>query len=194
MMKTALSAALGVVVLSSTAFAQEVITYKILKDGDPIGQEVVTIHEDGPTKRVEVATQTEVNLLFFSFTYDHKRTELWDGDALVSVTSVTDDDGTPHRFDLKQAGTGFSGIVDGQQAAIEGPAFPLSLWTKKVIDYKNLFGVIDAAPYAVETSQQSDGSYAMEGDVTRLLWYGDDDVLNRVSFKRKGYDIEFVRQ
>ena len=66
-------------------------------------------------------------------------------------------------------------------------------------------GVINAEPYAVQTNKVGDEKlrienretpathYEMSGDVERDLWYGTDGYLLKTSFKRKGYDIDFVR-
>lgn len=189
-------AALGAVALlcfAAPSAAQDVLTYKVLKDGDPIGQEVVTITEQGNRQIVKVETQTEVNLLFLTFSYDHERTETWENGQLISVVAKTDDDGSPHAFDLKTMSGGFKGVVDGAEKTISGPAFPLSLWNESVTRYSNLFGVIDAAPYVVKTENKGDGYYVMDGDIARELWYGDDGRLKKTAFKRKGYNIEFVR-
>jgi hypothetical protein len=79
------------------------------------------------------------------------------------------------------------------------------LWSEDVTTKTSLYSVIDAEPYGVEIRKVGTENvmienretpathYIMSGDVQRDLWYGPDKKLLKTSFKRKGYDIDFIR-
>jgi hypothetical protein len=45
----------------------------------------------------------------------------------------------------------------------------------------------------IENRETPATRYIMSGDIQRDLWYGPDRKLLKASFKRKGYDIDFIR-
>ncbi|NYZ15688.1 DUF3108 domain-containing protein [Azospirillum sp. RWY-5-1] len=180
------------------------LTYRILMGDDPIGTETVTIERQGPRTRVTVEASTRVTMLFITFRYDHKREELWEGGTLVSVTTSTDDDGTPHRLELRRAGAGFRLTADGKDADLPADALPLTLWTPAVLKHPLLLSVIDGSRYRVaarpvgrETveaaGRKTDAQHhRIDGDVERDLWYADDGTLLMTRFRRSGYDITYA--
>lgn len=202
-----------------TDAATQTLRYQILMEGRPIGQEVVTIHQQGDEATVKVATQTDVSILFLSFHYDHQRSEEWRQGQLVRMSTHTNDDGTktdtvaerlqspPVQDGQPRAGTaGWRMTVNGTVSERTMDSLPLTLWTSAVIRKDHLFSVIDAAPYAVQVaalgaeplaigSRTAEAQhYSMTGDVDRELWYDSDGHLLRTTFKRRGYPIEIVRQ
>ncbi|MEQ8392553.1 MAG: DUF6134 family protein [Thalassospira sp.] len=190
----------------STAYAGEILNFRVLKDGEPIGYEKVEITQTANKRTVTVETLTDVRVLFLQFHYDHQRTEHWDGDALISVDTTTNDDGTHYTYQANYQDGCYqlAGKGVGKRDACDG-AWPLTLWLEDVTRKANLYSVIDAEPYAVQTIKVGTENlmvenretpaihYVMSGDVERDLWYGTDGKLLKTSFKRKGYDIDFIR-
>ncbi|MBX2832203.1 MAG: hypothetical protein KTR23_13850 [Rhodospirillales bacterium] len=190
----------------STAYAGEILNFRVLKDGKPIGYEKVEITQTAKGRTVTVETMTDVRVLFLQFHYDHQRTEYWDGDALVSVETTTNDDGTHYTYQASYTDDCYelAGKGVGKREACDR-AWPLTLWLEDVTGKTDLYSVIDAEPYGVETKKVgleklmvSDREtpaihYVMSGDIKRDLWYGTDGKLLKTSFKRKGYDIDFIR-
>lgn len=176
------------------ADAASVLEYTILKEGKPIGSETVTLNEVDGRTMVDVTTETQVQVLFLKFDYFHERREIWKDGELLSVTSKTNDDGTAHHYELLRDENGFGLMVNGKKETLDKTVLPLTLWTKAVIDRPVLLSVIDAEPYKVTTTQVGDNHYKMDGDIQRELWFGDDGYLQKVAFKRKGFDIELQRQ
>jgi hypothetical protein len=188
------------------AQAAETLNYKVFKDGDPIGFEKVVLTDTDQGMHAKITVQTNVNFLFLKFTYHHVRDEDWKAGRLVSVKAETDDDGTPYAWLAEYDGDCFEVAGKGvpRRDTCNG-AWPLSLWNEKVTQKDRLYSVIDAAPYHVRVSKTVDSSldldgkkipathYLMTGDVTRDLWYGTDGKLLKTSFKKKGYDIDFIR-
>ncbi len=191
---------------SVPAWAESVaLGYSIRKEGEPIGQERVTINRDGDAALVEVRTTTRAKVLFLEFRYDHNRREEWRGGRLVRMVADTDDDGTKSKLEAVRKDGGWTFTVNGQSAERPGDALPLTLWGRAILDRKELFSIIDAKPYGVQvaalgnetvnvdgTAQQAE-HFRITGDVERDLWYGADGYLLRAAFQRSGYPIEVVR-
>lgn len=197
---------IGSIAVFSTAVGSEILNFQVLKDGEPIGYEKVEITPTANGKTVSVETLTDVRVLFLKFHYDHQRTEQWVGDELVSVDTITNDDGTHYTWQasFEQDCYALAGKGVGKREACDS-AWPLTLWHEDVTGKTALFSVINAEPYAVKTQKVGEETlmvenretpathYVMSGDVERDLWYGTDGKLLKTSFKRKGYDIDFVR-
>ncbi|SMH60549.1 DUF6134 family protein [Azospirillum agricola] len=209
--RTTLTAALLLPLLSaaplagaSATGAARSQTYQILMGEDPIGTEQVTVEPQGDRTRVTVTATTRVKVLFINFRYDHKREELWKGNALESMRATTDDDGTPHALELVRKGNSFALTADGKTSELPAGALPLTLWTPEVLKHPQLISVIDGAPYSVRTRAvgseivEAGGRkveaqhHRIEGDVERDLWFAADGTLLKTRFKRSGYDITYV--
>ncbi|MBS8275074.1 hypothetical protein DYI21_15895 [Thalassospira tepidiphila] len=190
----------------SLASGSEVLNFRVLKDGEPIGYETVEITPTATGQTVTVKTLTNVQVLFLKFHYDHQRTEQWQGGKLVSVETTTNDDGTHYTWQASYDADCYmlSGKGVGKRDACDA-AWPLTLWQENVTGKTNLYSVINAEPYVVRTDKVGKEPvlieagetpatrYTMSGDVERDLWYGTDGKLLKTSFKRKGYDIDFIR-
>lgn len=198
---------LAVALLSSApGWAESVaLGYSIRKEGEPIGQERVTINRDGDAALVEVRTTTRAKVLFLEFHYEHSRREEWQGGKLVRMGADTDDDGTKSKLEAVRGDNGWTMTVNGQTTERAGDPLPLTLWGRAILDRKELFSIIDAKPYRVQVAalgsetvtvdgqaQQAE-HFRITGDVERDLWYGDDGYLLRAAFQRSGYPIEVVR-
>jgi hypothetical protein len=182
------------------------LNFRVLKDGEPIGYETVEITPTATGQTVTVKTLTDVRVLFLNFHYDHQRTEQWQDGKLISVETTTNDDGTHYTWQASYDGDCYAlaGKGVGKRDACDA-AWPLTLWHEDVTGKTTLFSVINAEPYAVHTQRVGEENvmvenretpathYEMSGDVERDLWYGTDGKLLKTSFKRKGYDIDFIR-
>lgn len=191
---------------TSSAHADETLNYQVLKDGEPIGFETVEITDTPDGYTATITTRTDVKVLFLQFQYGHSRLEKWRNDQLVSVDTDTNDDGTPYVYKAEYDGDCYevAGKRIAKRDACDG-AWPLTLWREDITAKTSLYSVINAEPYAVTTRKTGTETlviknreipathYAMTGDVQRDLWYGDDGRLLKTSFKRKGYDIDFIR-
>lgn len=191
---------------ASLASESEMLNFRVLKDGEPIGYETVEITPTATGQTVTVNTLTDVRVLFLKFHYDHQRTEQWQDGKLISVETTTNDDGTHYTWQASydEDCYALAGKGVGKRDACDA-AWPLTLWHEDVTGKTDLFSVINAEPYTVHTQRVGEENvmvesretpavhYEMSGDVERHLWYGTDGKLLKTSFKRKGYDIDFIR-
>ncbi len=194
----------------ATAAVQE-LRYEIRMEDRPIGVETVSLRQQQGQTTVTVQTETNATVLFFTFHYDHQRTELWRDGVLQSVNAHTNDDGAVSdmvaqaRPPVANGPSGWTFNVNGTVSEGSEDSLPLTLWTSAVVRKDHLFSVIDAAPYAVQVaalgaeplaigSRTAEAQhYRLTGDVIRDLWFDADGHLLRTTFTRKGYPIEIVR-
>ncbi len=186
--------------------AADTLSYLVLKEGEPIGHETVTVTRDGQSTRVHVATETRVKVLFLDFHFTHQRDETWTGTRLQRLVSDTDDDGEIHHLEGRADDRSMKLEVDGKPRELPADSLPLTLWTKAILDCRLLYSVIDATPYPVTITdlgpdrlilagrQVATEHYRIAGGVARELWYGADGQLLKTAFERRGYPIEVVRE
>ncbi|MDH3336057.1 MAG: DUF6134 family protein [Rhodospirillaceae bacterium] len=205
-----LALAFGLSVFAGNANAvPKDINMTITKDGKPIGTHVFKFSGSDESLRVDVETHTKVKLLFLKFTYDHQRTEMWNGAKFQSLKSKTDDDGTPHELDIKASGSAISGMADGKPISKGGAALPVTFWNADVLLNKNLFSALHGKDFDLEWKKLPDEEVMVEGkmvqanvyetksasgDLDRKLWYSKDGEFLKTKFKKKGYDIEWIRE
>ncbi|GGF55456.1 hypothetical protein GCM10011332_06070 [Terasakiella brassicae] len=186
--------ALCALVVSHAAMAATTLEYAILKEGEPIGKEVVVINDSDKGVNVDVVTKTNVKMLFLEFNYEHQRREVWENGELVSMHSRTNDDGTHHEYSVTRQTDGLQVLYDGKNKNFDAKALPLSLWSKAALYRNVLFSVIDAEPFKTQTVALDDNHFKIDGDITRELWFADDGYLQKAAFKRKGFLIELLRK
>lgn len=185
------------------------LTFDITMNGTPIGRTVVVKQWVEGDLEVTVETKTEVNVLFVTFTYDHKRTERWRDGVLLSVDAQTNDDGEQKslrmtRSDGSQDFTVIANQTDTRSE--ESDVLPLAVWTEVIMSREKLLRVVDGTPINVTTQRLREEiisigeqdvtsiAYLMKGDRERALWYDRQGELLKATFTRSGYDIAFTRQ
>lgn len=201
------AAMVGSFVFSSPAMAiPKDMNFTITKGGKSIGTHVFKFSGNDARLRVDVETHTKVKVLFLNFTYDHKRTEVWQGVKLVSLKSKTDDDGTPHKLAIKANGLKIVGKADGKPFSKGDLALPVTFWNSSVLLKRDLFSSLDGLDYKLKWKKLADETikvegkmvkakvYVMSGGLERKLWYSKDGEFLKTAFKKKGYDIEWIRE
>lgn len=190
---------------SGKASAQETLTYEILRDGSPIGEQVVVVEGE----KARITQQLEVKALFVVlYRRSHAREETWDKGRIVALTAKTDDDGTPYEISIEADGEGYKRMVNGETetfgpewgfapdwslAAARGHVKVLSAQTNEVYDPLILENLGE------ESIELPSGKYDAEhwragGAFVRELWYDKLGRLLRMTFESRGSDIEYRRQ
>lgn len=203
---SALAFTLGAVGNAGATEAPKDMNFTITKGGDPIGTHTFKFLKRGERLTVNVETHTKVNVLFLKFIYDHSRSETWSGAKLVGLKSKTDDDGTPHKLNIRAKGTNIAGSADGESMSVDGLSLPVTFWNSQILLQKNLFSALDGHNYKLKWKKLPDETikvegksvkakvYEMSGDLERKLWYSADGEFLKTKFEKKGYDIEWIRE
>ena len=99
-----------------------------------------------------------------------------------------------------------SGMANGKPISKDGFALPVTFWNSDVLLKKNLFSSLDGGDYKLKWKKLSDETikvegkmvkanvYAMTGGLERKLWYSKSGEFLKTTFKKKGYDIAWIRE
>ena len=185
---------------------ERTLAYTILMGGSPIGSQTVELADDGTRRRAAVTIDITANILFMTYRFVHRRTEVWENGTVTEIRAETDDDGERDTYSLKRLGEIYVGTLNGKEATVAGNRLPMSLWTDAILASPVLFDVVDMAPIEAtieslgirplggKTGSPAGRFYRLRGDEDRDLWYGDDGFLMKTRFKSNGFTIEHVRR
>lgn len=183
------------------------LSFNVLRDGDKIGTHVFSISQNADQTRVKVRTRMKVKAAFITvFRYEHDRTEVWENGQLVSFDSVTHNDGDDLKLKVTRAGSALTVTdQDGRTKNIETSDLPVTFWNKGIMDKERLFSALDGNFYKISTREVGESvisingkkyqavHYKMFGSLERDLWYDKNGQLLKIKFRRRGSDIEYVR-
>jgi hypothetical protein len=180
----------------------ETLNYTVLRDGKNIGTHAVTIEHKGSETDVSVKTDITVKMLFVTaYKFKHASQEMWNNGQLISLTSTTDDDGTPKELTAR-AENGvltLDSTVKGQERRQQADVGtePASLWNPDTVKQSALLNTLDGQMMQIKVkdlgTENVDASgaalsahhYSLTGDLTRELWFDDAGRLVRMRFPDK---------
>jgi hypothetical protein len=110
--------------------------FDVMRKGSKIGTHLLTFDQQGDNLTVHVDVELRVGLGFIVlFRYSHHATEVWKGGQLVSLDTVTNDDGAPNTVTGRRTADGFK--VEGTKAHLytaPEDALPATHWNRKMLD------------------------------------------------------------
>jgi hypothetical protein len=120
------------------------IKFTIMRKGEQIGTHSIELRQAGVETTVSSATSVIVKVLFVTaYRYEHTSTERWIDGHLVSLNSITDDNGTKHKLDLGSKGSGLLIQVDGKSTQLDKSIVPASLWNPAIIRQSIALDAVD---------------------------------------------------
>lgn len=206
-MKTVLRSAAALMsaaaLLAAAQQAQaETLNYTVTRDGSTIGTHTVSIDETDAATQVEIDTDIEVKVLFVTaYKFKHSSREQWQNGKLVSITSTTDDDGTPKELKARAEGGRITidSLVKGQDRRqfADAHTLPASLWNPATVEQSALLNTLDGQVMNIHVEDKGQGTveaggtsvtahyYAIGGELTRELWFDANGRLVRMRFPDK---------
>jgi hypothetical protein len=204
----ALGAALLLALPLPSALATDVgeYTFTVLRDGAPIGAHRFAFAKHGERLLIEEATDIKVTFALIPvYHFQHARREVWENGRALSITGTTDNNG--ERFDIRvrPEGEGYVRTVNGRSEHFDRSRTILAWWKKDTLEQRAFFSVMEdkimdlafehvgretliLGGEAIETER-----YRMRGDEERDLWFDAAGDVAKVAFRRRGSDIEYVR-
>lgn len=180
---------------------KEEVVFQIMRNGAPIGFHRVTVEESAGETVVETRIRMKVKFGPVPlYRYMHDAREVWQGGALVSLESVTNDNGDD--MSMKAWREDGALVIEGQAFAGLAPqgAAPSSYWSPPRSGLETLINTQNGELIPVETvslgrTQAPDGRLAehvrMTGTVELNLWYDGDEWVGS-SFVIDGEKLDYV--
>ena len=184
------------------------LDYVVMRNGVPIGKFAFRFRLDGAKLKVAIDSKIEYRLFFIRVYYHlHQSKEIWNGKRLISMKSVTDDNGEEKNLYVSQNKNNLeiSGPKGEMQVGAETP--PASFWNVVSLESPKMIGTISGGIEIIKTEFIGDEAieirgrsvktkhYRMTGDIKRDLWFNTEDnlALAHLRFEaRDGSTIEYV--
>lgn len=185
------------------------LNFVVMREGVAIGRHTLIFERDD--SQLRVATSIDIAVKFMGFTayrYSHRAEEVWAGDALVALSSRTDDNGTKYAVQASRTADGLA-VQAGAAGGTVLPAgiLPTSHWNIRQVAQPVLLNSqkggearVKITPLGREIVATTSRSlpatrYRYDGDIKMDQWFDDHGRWVKTSFK--GSDdstIEYLLQ
>ena len=126
--------------ICGTAFASPLEwKFEVLLDDAKIGYHTFQLKTQDDAQVFESMAEFNVKILFFNaYRYTHQNVETWEGNCLSSITSNTNDNGTPYKVNGMRQSEKF--IVETTNTRSTLPECPMSFayWNPEILDETRL--------------------------------------------------------
>jgi len=172
------------------------LSFTVLRNGDPIGTDVLTFQQRAGHLTVRVKTNIAVKVAFITvYRFRHQSREVWTKGRMTFIESTTDDDGTPHTLHAEAAQGEL--VVDGDSKRSIAPAqiVPASLWDNDIVTSRTLLNTLNGTQMTINVRDLGPEKvmvhgrpttarhFVLTGQLERELWYDDRGVLVQAKFK-----------
>jgi hypothetical protein len=181
-------------------------TFTVLRNGDPVGQHWIAMQVDGDRVEISEATDIEVRIASIPvYRFAYRGRQLWEDGRVVRITGRTNDNGKLLKIGVRPAGDGHIRTVNGRVDRFGTSRHVFALWNMDTLKYRSFFSVVDDETF--EASFQYVGRekltiadqilrvdhYRMLGHDQRELWFDMAAHLARLKLRRRGSEIEYIR-
>lgn len=185
-----------------------VLDFQVIRNGSPLGDHKFAFDYRGKRLEVKVSSDIEYRLFFIPFyTHTHRATEVWDGDRLIAMKAVTNDNG--EELDLTIEASNGVLKIDGPKGALTAPAeaAPASFWSATALKRGQVVSTLRGSVKPLEVEfigeetvevrgkPRAAKRYKLTGGVNRELWFdpADNMALVYLRFEAKdGSTVEYV--
>lgn len=116
--------------------------FRVFLEDREIGTHVFRVVEANGERRVESDARFTVKILFINaYTYDHRARERWNGECLIALDAVTDDNGEQLRVRGARNGSGFKLEAPRGRAELPGCVMPFAYWNPAMLQQPRLLNV-----------------------------------------------------
>jgi hypothetical protein len=184
------------------------LNFAVLRNDDQIGTSVVRLHRNGRETIAEISTHVQVKIAFATvYRFDQAETEHWTDGSLVTLNSLTNDNGTTHKVFAKRTGKTLSVETDGKAIEVDPTVNPISLWNAALVQKTTLaFNPQDGSITPMSVVDRGEEQLVLEGRATTAhhysirtsfpqdVWYDGRDRLVKVELRASdGSRIHYQR-
>jgi hypothetical protein len=175
----------------------ETIKFAVVRNGDQIGTHTIDLQRNGKDTLVQISTKVEVKIAFFTaYRFEHNESERWVNGQLMSMTSVTDDNGTVHKVNVAAdaKADGLKVEADGKVTQVERDIVPASFWNAAILRQKVALNPQDGTVMPITVSKVGTERLSVQGrptmatrysiqtTYTQDVWYDDQGRLLKAQF------------
>ncbi len=184
----------------------ESIRFRVLRDGEPVGQHTVRFERRGEDLVVRSRFQLEVKVLFVTaYRFSYASTGTWRDGKLVSLSADINDDGKKARVVAEQENGTFR--IEGPKGVERASLgiFPTNHWHPGVLDSTRVLNTITGGVNTVQIIDQGPDQVTINGrtaqarhfiytgDLQNNVWYDADGRWVKMRFQGKdGSTIDYV--
>jgi hypothetical protein len=200
---TAVLALVGVLAVAPSAGALE-LSYRILRNDDPIGRLRLQVTQQGDFVEARIVSKAVVDVpLAPDYRFEHQAREVWRDGRLESYISVTSDNGKAYTVMLRRRGDDRYLYRSGDETQVSNEIAPGSLWTSTMLDRSTYFDPITGAfmqvhmsdlgaqPRSVRGQPTPAHVFAMAGDSEAEMSYVNGTLVRLVSAQADGSRLVF---
>jgi hypothetical protein len=172
------------------------LNFAVMRNGTQIGNSTIRLRRDGEETVAEVVTHIQVKIAYVTvYRFDQNQTERWADGNLVALTSITDDNGTPHKVLVKRKGNTLLVEADGKASEVDPTLTPVSLWNPSLVQKKLALNPQDGTVTPVSVVDHGEEKLVLEGRPTTAhhysintsfpqeVWYDEQNRLVKVKLR-----------
>ena len=181
------------------------ITFDIKRKGKNIGTHKVTFTQNDNQLFVEATTRIRLKFLFFTaFKFDYTSEEVWQNGKLMSLSSLTNEDGKKSNV-LLEFGEDIVSITNengNYSNNLMGPVFTTNHWNPNVLDEEKVLNTLTGKSNNIQINkmglemvptgkgEREAMHHRYEGDLNNIsTWYDEKSRWVGLSFKGKDGSI-----
>jgi hypothetical protein len=146
--------------------------FRVLLDGDDIGQHRFTLRNLGAERRLLSEARFDVKLLFFSaYRYAHDAEERWQGDCIAALTAHTSDNGKLHRVEAARADGRLTVASAAGRVALDGCVKTFAYWNPAILREPRLLNAQTGEYMAVSVAALGEEIIAAPAGTVRARRY-----------------------
>jgi hypothetical protein len=200
-----MAAAAGAATLSPQNAQTGTYAYQILRNGEVVGEQRMDFERRGNELRVVTDIRINITLLGLTvYDFTQRIEEGWQGDTLMSFSSLAVDDGNTRNVRLARKGDRLVGNYDDKKRDLPGHLLPSTMWNSAVVEHGSVLETtrgrertFSVAQKGVEPVKLPFGSvnarhFVLSGQFKRELWYDESGVL--VAGQMEAKDGSTIRQ
>jgi hypothetical protein len=186
-----------------TLYGHEIV-FKVLRDGEPLGEHVVRFSAGASELRVDIRSKLEVKFLAWTaYRFEYRSNALWGHDGLELLEATSDDNGDVSVVTLRRAGDRYRIEGPGGVAESLNPIYPTNHWNVGVVGSVKVLNTITGRLNAVELVDAgveeilAEGRkiearrFVYSGELETEVWY--DGQGRWVGMRFKGKDGSTIR-
>jgi hypothetical protein len=172
------------------------LNFAVMRNGTQIGNSTIRLRRDGEETVAEVVTHIQVKIAYVTvYRFDQNQTERWADGNLVALTSITDDNGTPHKVLVKRKGNTLLVEADGKASEVDPTLTPVRLWNPSLVQKKLALNPQDGTVTPVSVVDHGEEKLVLEGRPTTAhhysintsfpqeVWYDEQNRLVKVKLR-----------